>query len=72
MDEIIHIITYVKRCRYLVLTQDSRHAIKYAYKRTCTTYFVMSPNFTGAIKELRTIKDDLSLSHPEQSINTLG
>jgi hypothetical protein len=32
----------------------------------------MSPNFTGAIKELRAIKDDLSLSHPEQSINILG
>jgi hypothetical protein len=41
-----------------------------AYKRTYTTTFVMSSHFTGAIKELREIKDDLSPSHPEQSINT--
>jgi hypothetical protein len=41
-----------------------------AYKRTYTTSFVPSSHFIGAIKELREIKDDLSPSHPEQSINT--
>jgi hypothetical protein len=28
-----------------------------AYKKTCTIFFVLSSHFTGAIKELRKIKD---------------
>jgi hypothetical protein len=41
-----------------------------AYKRTCTASFVLAFHFTGAIKELKEIKDELSPNHPKQRINT--
>jgi hypothetical protein len=73
MDEIIHIITCKKVQQILGPNSvDSRHAIKYyctCLQKKLHNIFCPAPHFTGAIKELRAIKDGLSLSYPEQSIN---
>jgi hypothetical protein len=67
--------SHVKRCsRHLAITQlivgMQSNIVVHAYKITCTTSFVQPSHFTRAINKLRAIKDDLSPSHLEQSINT--
>jgi hypothetical protein len=54
----------------LVGSRMQSNIVMHAYKRIYTTSFALPSQFTRAIKELREIKDDLSPSHLEQSINT--
>jgi hypothetical protein len=75
MDAIIHIITCEKVQQTLGPNSvDSRHAIKYScaclQKNLHNIFYPSLSHFTKAIKELREIKDDISPSHLEQSINT--